>query len=101
MPKLFEYFGLIVLFYSNEHEPIHVHGLYRGMESRAELTLVDGRVVGIRFVKVKGRRPLEPRQLRDFRRLVERYQDDIVRKWVDFFVLHKRITPEVIGRRLS
>jgi CMP-N-acetylneuraminic acid synthetase len=26
MPKLYEYFGLIVMFYANEHEPIHVHG---------------------------------------------------------------------------
>ena len=25
MPKIFEYFGFIFLFYSNEHEPIHVH----------------------------------------------------------------------------
>jgi hypothetical protein len=25
MPKLYEYFGLIVLFYANEHEPVHVH----------------------------------------------------------------------------
>ncbi|MDE6341047.1 MAG: DUF4160 domain-containing protein, partial [Muribaculaceae bacterium] len=25
MPKIFEYFGLIFYFYSNEHEPIHVH----------------------------------------------------------------------------
>ena len=24
MPKIFEYFGFIFLFYSNEHEPIHV-----------------------------------------------------------------------------
>lgn len=29
MPKLFEYFGLIILFYSNEHDPIHVHGKYQ------------------------------------------------------------------------
>jgi hypothetical protein len=26
MPKLYEYMGIIVPFYSNEHEPIHVHG---------------------------------------------------------------------------
>jgi len=26
MPKLYEYFGLVFLFYSKEHEPIHVHG---------------------------------------------------------------------------
>ena len=26
MPKLYEYLGIVVYFYSNEHEPIHVHG---------------------------------------------------------------------------
>ena len=28
MPKIFEYFGFIFFFYSNEHEPIHVHVLH-------------------------------------------------------------------------
>lgn len=28
MPKLYDYFGLVFLFYSHEHEPIHVHGKY-------------------------------------------------------------------------
>jgi hypothetical protein len=28
MPKLYDYFGLVFLFYSQEHEPIHVHGKY-------------------------------------------------------------------------
>ncbi len=37
MPKLYEYFGLIILFYSNEHEPIHVHCKYQGKESKAEI----------------------------------------------------------------
>lgn len=62
MPKLYEYFGLIVMFYANEHEPVHVHGKFQGCESRA---------------------------------------DDIVAKWIDFFVLHKPITPERITRRLK
>jgi hypothetical protein len=101
MPKLYEYFGLIILFYSNEHEPIHVHGLYGEMESRAELVLQNGKLVRIRFVSVKGRKPLRLRQMRDFRKIVEEYQDDIVRKWVEVFVLHKRIAPQVISRRLS
>ena len=25
MPKIYEYFGFTFYFYSNEHEPIHVH----------------------------------------------------------------------------
>lgn len=33
MPKIFEYFGFIFYFYSNEHEPIHVHVLHGGKES--------------------------------------------------------------------
>ena len=30
MPKLYEYLGLDVFFYSNEHQPVHVHGKYQG-----------------------------------------------------------------------
>ena len=30
MPKIFEYFGFIFYFYSNEHEPIHVHVMHGG-----------------------------------------------------------------------
>ncbi len=100
MPKLYEYFGLIVLFYSNEHEPVHVHGMYQGRECRAELLVRDGRVVGIRLGKVKGRQPLTPRRMADFERLVRHHADDIVRKWIDYFVLHREIASEVITRKL-
>ena len=100
MPKLYEYFGLIVLFYANEHDPVHVHGMYQGAECRAALDIQDGRVVGVSFSDVKGRRPLASAQLSDFEKLVSVYADDIVRKWVDFFVLHKHITPERITRKL-
>jgi hypothetical protein len=47
-PKLYEYFGIIILFYSNEHEPIHVHGKYQGTESRAEIIIDNGEIVEIR-----------------------------------------------------
>ncbi|MBN2702772.1 MAG: DUF4160 domain-containing protein, partial [Pontiellaceae bacterium] len=99
MPKLYEYFGLMVLFYSNEHEPVHVHGLYQGEESRADLYLENGTVVEIRYHAVKGREPLEPSRLNDFKTLVNHCADDIVRKWIDYFVLHKTIRPETIDRK--
>ena len=100
MPKLYEYFGLIVLFYANEHDPVHVHGVYQGSECRAELDIQNGNVIGVSFRDVKGRRPLDPVQLANFKTLVSAYADDIVRKWVDYFVLHKPVTPERITRRL-
>lgn len=53
MPKLFEYFGIIVLFYSNEHEPIHVHGRCQGRESKTELIVENGRVAEIIYFSVR------------------------------------------------
>ena len=53
MPKLYEYMGILVFFYSNEHEPIHLHGKYQGRETRAELVIRDGRVVDIIYSPVR------------------------------------------------
>ena len=63
MPKLYEYFGLIVMFYANEHEPVHVHGKCQGRESRAEIILINGTVQEIRYTNVVGRAPLESNEL--------------------------------------
>src|SRR5213592_3646884 len=100
MPKLYEYMGILVLFYSNEHEPVHVHGRYQGRESRAELLIENGRVVRIAYTSVRGRRPLQDERLRDLQTLVEHFAQDIVQKWIDYFVLHRRIRPEKITRRI-
>ena len=70
MPKLFEYLGIIIMFYSNEHEPIHVHGKFQGMESKAELIIVDGKIVDVLIKEVAGRPPLEAVKLRDFKHFV-------------------------------
>jgi hypothetical protein len=101
MPKLYEYFGLIVMFYANEHEPVHVHGKCQGRESKAEIIVLDGIVTGIRYSGVAGRAPLEFREMQYFQELVSTRADDIVRKWIDFFVLHKSIRPERITGRLK
>lgn len=101
MPKLYEYFGLIIMFYANEHEPVHVHGKAQGRESRAEIILINGIVEQIRFTSVSGRPPLEANEMRYFEELVHARADEIVGKWIDFFVLHKSIQAERITRRLK
>ncbi len=101
MPKLYEYFGLIVLFYANEHEPVHVHGKCQGRESRAELIILNGVVTEIRFTSMTGRPPLEANEMRLFYEIVAARADDIVAKWIDFFVMHKSIKAETITRRLK
>jgi hypothetical protein len=101
MPKLYEYFGIIVLFYSNEHAPVHVHGKYQGKETRAEFIIENGRIVDIVYRAVKGRKPLDGPQLRDFQILTRHFSEQIVQKWVDYFVMHRPIQPERIDRRIK
>jgi hypothetical protein len=101
MPKLYEYFGLVILFYANEHEPVHVHGKCQGREARAELMTVDGVVADIHYLDVPGRLPLSVQEMRAFEEIVSARADEIVAKWIDFFVLHKSFKPEVITRRLK
>ena len=100
MPKLYEYLGLIILFYSQEHEPIHVHCKYQNKESKAEIIFKNGKFIKVVIRKVTGKEPLDTQNLKKFRKIVELYRDDIVRKWVDFFVYNKEIVAEKITKKI-
>jgi len=89
------------MFYANEHEPVHVHGKSQGREARAEIIVINGIVSEIRYESVLGRAPLESNEMRFFQELVTARSNEIVAKWIDFFVLHKQIKPERITRRLK
>ena len=67
MPKLFEYFGIIVFFYSYEHDPVHAHGRCQGRESKAELVIDKGNVTQVTYTSVKGKRPLSSQDSETFR----------------------------------
>jgi hypothetical protein len=101
MPKIFEYLGILIFFYSNEHEPIHVHGKFESFESRAELYIVDGKIVEIKIKPIRGLRPLTGNKLKDFEVFLENYADKIVQKWIDYFVFHKDIEFERINTRIE
>jgi len=100
MPKLYEYFGLVVLFYSREHEPIHVHCKYQEKESKAEILYENGKFLKVIVKEVAGKEPLDVQNLKKFKKLVEYYRDDIIRKWVDFFVFNKEIVTERITKKI-
>jgi hypothetical protein len=101
MPALYEYLGILLFFYSNEHAPIHVHAKHNGCESKAELYIVDGKITEVKIVGVKGRRPLTGSTLKNFEAFLEKYADQIVAKWVDFFVYHKDIELEKITTHIK
>ena len=100
MPTLYEYFGIKVSFFSNDHEPIHVHGEYQGRESKAEIIVKDGIITEVKFKSVAGRDPLKGRQLKDFEALVTHEAPAIVASWNGYFkhdtiIRSKRITKRI------
>ena len=101
MPKIFEYLGIIIFFYSNEHEPIHVHAKKGEYESKAEFFIVDGEISEIRITNITGSRPLNGNELKDFEVFLENYANKIVEKWINYFVYHKDVEFEKITKRLK
>jgi hypothetical protein len=100
MPKIYEYLGIIIFFYANEHEPIHVHARYGERESKAEFIIQDGKIVQIIIKAVGNTDPLKEIELRNFNAFLKVYADKIVQKWVDFFVYKKKVEFERITKKI-
>jgi Domain of unknown function (DUF4160) len=101
VPKLYEYLGLTVFFYSDEHLPVHVHGRSERRENRAELIVVDGKIREIKITLVEGRSPLRRSELKDFEKLIEARAQEILLKWVAYFVENKKVEVEIITRKIK
>ena len=101
MPKIYEYLGILFFFYSNEYDPVHVHGTYGKFESKAEFVIAAWEIVEIRILPVKEKRPLKGKQLIHFKEFIEKHANKIVEKWVDYFIYHKDIKFEKITKRIN
>ena len=100
MPKIYEYLGIIFLINTNDHEPVHVHAQYGSCESKVELIYKDGKLVEIIFKKVKGKKPLFPKEQKETTRFVKKYHKRIVKKWNEVMVFHQKPTFEKITKKI-
>lgn len=101
MPKLYEYLGIVIFFWSDEHEPVHVHGRYQGAEIKAEFKVENGIITQINIKNVQGKKRFDSNKRMDFEKIINRYSKQIVKKWIDYFVWKKDIKPETISRRIK
>jgi hypothetical protein len=100
MPTLYRYLGIQILFFSEDHLPIHVHGVYQDTEGKAEIYLLNGKIHEILFKHVKNVKWLPTAQQKDFEELVRSRADEIVQKWIEHFVLQKKVSPVTITRKI-
>jgi hypothetical protein len=76
MPKIFEIDGFRFFFYSNEHEPIHVHVRYAGGEAVFEVQ--DG-------VDLRDSHGIRLHDLKKAQEFAEQNRELIIRKWNEYF----------------
>lgn len=100
MPKIFEYFGFIFYFYSNEHEPIHVHVIHGERESIFDLIMMDGDLLEVRVREKKGVEPLTEKERRTAVEFIHKYYKNIIDKWVKFFVMKQAVRCSKIKNKL-
>lgn len=98
MPDIYKYFGYVFSFYTNEHEPIHVHAKHDGRETMLDLIIVNKELVDIRR-RDKGK-PLTSKEEKVAREFVKKYWKGIVEKWVNLFVYNARIRCTEIKTKL-
>ena len=100
MPKIFEYFGFIFYFYSNEHEPIHVHVMHGTRESIFDLIIMDGELAELHVREKRGAEPLPEKDKRTAEAFIRKYHKNIIDKWVRFFVMKQSIRSTNIKKKI-
>jgi len=100
MPAIYEYFGLLFLFYSNEHTPVHVHVRSGEYETVYELIVNDGTLIALKKRKIKGKKLLPNTKSKQAENLITKYSNEILQKWFDYFILNKEIDFEKISNKL-
>ena len=100
MPKIFEYFGFVFFFYSNEHEPIHVHVTHKGCQSIFELIMDNGILTEIRVREKAGEEPLSSKDQKTAEEFIRKYSKNIITKWIKFFVLRQAVKSTTIKTKL-
>ena len=79
MPKIYEYFGFIFLFYANDHEPIHVHAEKGDMECKFWLLIEEVEI------KEAFSYNLTPSAKKEVKKIIYQHFDLIVESWNNHF----------------
>ena len=77
MPILFYYLGLKFFFFSDDHEPIHVHVSKGGGEAKFQVYPA---------IKLLVNRGLKVRDLRNAEKGIEENREVIRERWIEYFI---------------
>ena len=77
MPEIFRFFGFTFLFYSREHEPIHVH--VEGHDGYAIFDLENNAFV------LREKANIKAGDMKRIKMVIEENTDIIIKRWNEYF----------------
>ena len=101
MPKIYEYFGFVFFLNSNDHKPLHFHVRYGEYESAVEPIISEGKLVEVKFMKIKGKPPIQDSDRKAVEKFISIYYLKIVQKWTQFYLLNLEPKNEKITKKLK
>jgi len=101
MAEIYEYFGLIFYFFSNEHDPIHVHVKKGDKETIFDLIIFNDVLTEIKTRKRRGKEMLSTSDEKKTMDFIIFYADDIVKKWIKCFVLKSKVSITHIKTKIN
>lgn len=101
MGKIFEYFGLIFYFFSNEHDPVHVHVKHGEKECIFDIIIEDGKLSRLERREKQGAEPMNSQDASTAIEFINAYWKEIVEKWVNFHVYHMVVKNTKVNKRIK
>ena len=99
MPVIYEYLGIVISFWSNEHQPVHVHATYGDAIVKVSFYVDEGRITTIRYKEEKGTfNKAKLRQLKDF---ISVYKYAILYAWEQKFIENVQVKKIVITKKIK
>ena len=101
MGKIFEYFGFVFYFFSNEHEPVHIHVKKGSEECIFDLIIENGELVSLIRREKASADPLNGKDEKTAIDFINLYWKEIVEKWVATFVYKKAVSNTKITKKIK
>ncbi len=98
MPVIYEYLGIIIGFYTNDHEPIHIHATYGDAVMKVILHTKDGKVYRTTYQEVTGKFP--PMKLKQLKAFVAKHKEAMLFAWEQVFTYGNTIQRVVITKKI-
>ena len=99
MPVIYEYLGITIGFYTNDHEPIYIHATYGKAVMKVILHTKDGKVYRTTYQQVS-KADFPAAKLTQLKEFVAKYKEAMLFAWEQVFTYGNTIKRVVITKKI-